>query len=212
MTLLGDQSIPFAQGNGWKATELMYAGSPGGYGYAGPSSLAMTLILPDDLTRFEKHLSTATLKSVTSGLASARKRQQTVIFGGPDDCGHYPYALEVDMPRFGIETRAELVPILEELGMSLATDASSADFSGITTADRIFIQKVIHQANIDVDEKGTEAAAATAVEMGVGGCTGPEPAKTIAIRLDRPFLFLIRDVRSGAILFMGRVVDPSIKR
>ena len=72
---------------------------------------------------------------------------------------------------------------------------------------------MIHQANIDVDEKGTEAAAATAVDDGVHRRCGPAgPRKIITLRLDRPFLFLVRDVKTGAILFMGRVVDPSVKR
>ena len=66
---------------------------------------------------------------------------------------------------------------------------------------------MIHQANIDVDEKGTEAAAATAVGMDTGG--GPSAAKEITMRLDHPFLFFVRDLDTGAVLFMGRVMDPS---
>ena len=66
---------------------------------------------------------------------------------------------------------------------------------------------VIHQANIDVDEQGTEAAAATAV--GMATCGGPSALDNVTIRFDRPFLFFVRDVETGAILFMGRVVDPS---
>ena len=67
--------------------------------------------------------------------------------------------------------------------------------------------RVIHEANIDVDEKGTEAAAATAVGMDTGG--GPSPIKQITLRLDHPFLFFVRDVETGAVLFMGRITDPS---
>jgi serpin B len=77
--------------------------------------------------------------------------------------------------------------------------------------DRILISKVIHEANIDVDEKGTEAAAATAVNMSTGGGFYPAPLKEITLRLDHPFLFVLRDIETGAILFMGRVVDPSVK-
>jgi serpin B len=118
------------------------------------------------------------------------------------------------MPRFAIATRAELGDALEALGMPLAFDPDAADFSGIhvpeSATDAIFIKNVIHQANIQVDEKGTEAAAATAVGMDTGGCTGPLPGKELTLRLDRPFLFVLRDVGTGAVVFMGRVVDPSI--
>ena len=70
------------------------------------------------------------------------------------------------------------------------------------------ISDVIHQANIDVDEKGTEAAAATAVVMRATAM----PAEPVTLRVDRPFLFALRDVPTGAILFLGRVADPSITR
>ena len=83
-----------------------------------------------------------------------------------------------------------------------------ADFSGITTAEQLQISDVIHQANIDVDEKGTEAAAATAVVMRAGAA----PAEPVTIRADRPFHFALRDVPTGAILFLGRVADPSSTR
>jgi serpin B len=96
--------------------------------------------------------------------------------------------------------------------MPVAFDPVHADFTGIhvpaAAEDRIHISKVIHQANIDVDEKGTEAAAATAVGFDTGG--GPGPLDEIALRLDHPFLFVLSDVETGAILFMGRVVDPSL--
>ena len=87
----------------------------------------------------------------------------------------------------------------------------TADFTGIhdpaSDGEQLFISAVIHQANIDVDEQGTEAAAATAVGMDTGG--GPSALDNVTIRFDRPFLFFVRDVKTGAILFMGRVVDPS---
>ncbi len=210
MTLQGDQDVPYAHGTGWKATELAYAVGQGPYGEASASSLAMTLILPDDLSRFEASLNAATVRSITTSLAAERKRLEKL---SPDpalsDCDSYAYGLRVYLPRFGIETRADLVPALTRLGMGLAT-TPEADFSGITSADSIYIAKVIHQANIDVDETGTEAAAATAVIVGsTGGCGPAGPRKIITLRLDRPFLFLVRDVETGAILFMGRVVDPT---
>lgn len=126
------------------------------------------------------------------------------------DAGCYRYALHLHMPRFGIETRAEMSKILAGMGMPLAFDSAMADFSGITTKDALYIGMVMHQANIDVDEEGTEAAAATAVGMDTGG--GPSPLKDITLRLDRPCLFFVRDVDTGAVLFMGRVVDPSVAK
>ncbi len=214
MTVQGDQDVPYAKGTGWKATELLYAGGQR-YGETSASSLAMALILPDDLTRFEASLSAATVRSIATTLAAERKKLSKLTADPSptsEGCESYAYGLRVYLPRFGIETRADLVPTLKRLGMSQAT-TTSADFSGITSADRLFIQKVIHQANIDVDEKGTEAAAATAVEMGsTGGCGPAGPRRILILRLDRPFLFLIRDIKTGAILFMGRVLDPSVKR
>jgi serpin B len=115
------------------------------------------------------------------------------------------------MPRFGIEARASLGDALIAMGMPLAFDPERADFYGISRdVRRLYIERVIHQANIDVDEKGTEAAAATAVLM--GDTSGGSDEAPLVIRADRPFLFLLRDVPTGAILFMGRVADPSIER
>jgi serpin B len=96
------------------------------------------------------------------------------------------------------------------MGMPLAFDQFQADFTGIATPPEgpLYIKRVIHQANIDVDEKGTTASAATAVVMAAGGGPNLEP---ITFKVDRPFLFLLRDVPTGAILFVGRVTDPSTK-
>jgi serpin B len=210
MALLGGQTVPLASGPGWKATELRYVGAEGS------TPLAMTLIRPDDLAAFESTLTSERLASVVAKLDAQRRRLQDVTSSGEDgDCGTYAYEVHLFMPRFSIDTAAELGDPLKALGMPLAFDPERADFTGIHVPedplDQLFIDSVIHQANIDVDEKGTEAAAATAVVMATGGCTGPGPAKTVTLRLDRPFVFLVRDVETGAILFMGRVVDPSVK-
>ena len=111
------------------------------------------------------------------------------------------------LPKFGIETKTDLASTLAALGMPTAFD-ERANFSGITTAEPLEISDVIHQANIDVDEKGTEAAAATAVVIRATGM----PAEPVTLGVDRPFLFAVRDVPTGTILFLGRVGDPSIAR
>jgi serpin B len=170
-------SLSYAQGTGWRAVELPYIGG----------SLAMTVIVPDDLATFEAGLDAATLSGIT-GAFSARE-------------------VDLTFPRFGVETSADLTTILAALGMGQAFDPARADFSGITTAEQLYISAVVHQANIDVDEKGTEAAAATAVLLG----TTAMPAEPVTLSVDRPFIFLLRDVPTGAIVFMGRVVDPAVK-
>ncbi len=209
MTLHGGQRVPYVSGAGWRATELRYLGADGS------TPLAMTLVLPDDLATFEAGLSESQLEQVTSALDRERDHLREVTYASPasdGDCGTYPYSLTLSMPRFGIETGPlDVTPALEALGMVDAFSSETADFSGITTADRLNISFVIHQANIDVDETGTEAAAATAVGIDVGGCTGPLPAKEVSLRLDRPFMFVLHDVETGAILFMGQVVDPSTR-
>ncbi len=195
--------IPYAHGSGWQAVELRYKG---GAGY-GNAPLAMTLVLPDDLAAFESSLSATQLERITIALANQRK-----AFGKPGLVESYPYDLNLYLPRFTIETRADLPLVLAALGMPLAFDMDRADFTGIhvpeNETDRLYVKKVIHQANIDVDEKGTEAAAATAVVMATGG--GPSPLKEITLRLDHPFLFFVRDLETGAVLFMGQVTDPSV--
>ena len=201
---------PYARGDGWRAVELRYRTQ---HGEADPQ-LAMTLIRPDDLPSFESSLSTGRLREIIAALDKERAGWGSVTCPSEFDNGCYPYDLSLYMPKFAIETRAGLKDLLAALGMRTAFDPVAADLSGIHVPDgpedNPYISAVIHQANIDVDEKGTEAAAATAVGVDVGG--GPSALDKITFRLDRPFLFLLRDVKSGAILFMGRVVDPSTGR
>ena len=95
--------------------------------------------------------------------------------------------------------------------MPLAFDPRKADFTGIArplkAEERLVLGDVFHKGFVRVDEKGTEAAGATAAEMLI---TGP-PQEPLRVQVDRPFLFVIRDNASGMILFMGRVADPSVK-
>jgi len=82
--------------------------------------------------------------------------------------------------------------------------STSADFSGMTGGRDLYISEVLHKAFVSVDEAGTEAAAATAVPMELTAV--PEPLAEVTI--DRPFIFLIRDIDTGAILFVGRIMNP----
>lgn len=118
--------------------------------------------------------------------------------------------VELGFPKFDIETSISLADVLKEMGMPTAFDASSADFSGMTTQDQLVIGDVIHQANITVDEEGTEAAAATAVVMVT--TSAPMEEEPITLVIDRPFTFWLRARSTGAVIFMGRVNDPSATR
>jgi serpin B len=183
--------MPAATGKGWAAVRLPYLGN----------QLAMTVIVPDDLEAFEKTLTAARLAELTQ-----------VSYEGSQEGTLEDQKVDLSMPRFSLASDMSLGETLAAMGMPTAFDPTSADFTGIASPDRtgepgLHIAKVIHQANIDVDEKGTEAAAATAVSMATGG-PGDE-SKPIVIRADRPFLFVLTDVPSGTVLFLGRVADPA---
>jgi serpin B len=145
--------------------------------------LSMVLILPNDLAAFEASLDATRLAAVTSSLGDRM--------------------VDTRMPRFKFESKWSLVEPLIKLGMGVAF-SNAADFSGINGTGGLVISDVIHQSFVAVNEAGTEAAAATAVV--VGETSAPEPA---AITLDKPFLFFIRDIETKAVLFVGRVSDPS---
>ena len=116
----------------------------------------------------------------------------------------------VALPKFKTEQRFSLRDTLSEMGMKLAFDDQKADLSGMAgKPGDLYISKVIHQAYIDVNEEGTEAAAATAVVVAAPTGRAGRAAPTPEFRADHPFLFLIRDVRNDSILFLGRMADPT---
>jgi serpin B len=116
--------------------------------------------------------------------------------------------VDLTLPKFKATLQFELSRTLEDMGMKRAFSREEADFSGITKASKLCLSAVIHKAYIAVDEKGSEAAAATAVGIKAFARRAPQPPPII-FRADHPFIFLIRDNRSGSILFLGRMSDPS---
>jgi serpin B len=103
--------------------------------------------------------------------------------------------------------RLPLADRLQAMGMTAAFHPEEADFTGMTRdKPPLFVSKVIHKAWVDVNEKGTEAAAATAVTL--FPAAAPPRDQPIVFRADHPFLFLIRDTRSGSVLFLGRMSNP----
>ena len=108
------------------------------------------------------------------------------------------------MPRFEFESEFSLRSALQEIGMAQAL-TPDADFSGMTGKPDLYIDDVFHKAFVSVDEEGTEAAAATAVVMRATSM----PAEPVEVTVDRPFVFLIRDIATGTVLFLGHVVNPA---
>jgi len=147
--------------------------------------IAMVILLPaqGQFEAFEGSLAAKRVEGILEGLA---ERQ-----------------VALTMPRFEFESGCDLGTALTAMGMPLAFTLQ-ADFSGMTADGELFISDVIHRATISVGEVGTEAAAATAGVMPPSAI--PEDLVTVAV--DRPFVFLIRDVPTGTLLFLGRVVDP----
>ncbi len=148
--------------------------------------LSMVVFLPrrpDGLPEFER---TLTAGQVTEWLSRL----------GPHD-------VDVTLPRFKITASVELKPSLIQLGMPLAFSRERADFSGMAKDPRVFVSAVAHKAYVDVNEKGTEATAASGVVA-----RAMSVRRQAAFRADRPFFFVIRDNRTGSILFAGRLVDP----
>jgi serpin B len=115
-----------------------------------------------------------------------------------------PQTVQLTLPKFQFESSFNLGEALTGLGMTDAFDPSAADFSGMDGEGDLFIGAVIHKAFVAVDEEGTEAAAATAVIMEMAGAA----TSGVILIVDRPFLFFIRDMQTGTLLFAGRVVAP----
>lgn len=148
---------------------------------------AMAAIMPAaDFAGFESQLTAAELEQILSDLQSSSAM------------------VDLSLPKFQAESRFGLGDILAGLGMPDAFDAQKADFSGMTGKPDLMISSVLHQATIDVNEEGTEAAAATAVAMSVTSM----PGQSYTIRLDKPFIYVIYETTTNTITFMGRVVNP----
>jgi len=166
----------YTEGDDYQAVELPYDGS----------ELSMVILLPQtgQFEAFENTLDGKQVADIIRGI------------------GHQQVALT--MPKFTYESKFMMKKTLSDMGMSDAFLGGIADFSGINGERSLFIDEVIHQSFVDVDEAGTEAAAATAVIIAESAA----PAEPKQVTIDRPFIFLIRDIETGTILFVGRVLNP----
>ena len=157
----------------------------------GDGSLSMVVLLPrkvDGLADLEAKL---TFKNVQQWTKSVKHEDDVKVY----------------LPKFKTTSQFEMSSTLQAMGMQSAFDANAADFSGMTGGKGLFISAVIHQAFVDVNEEGTEAAAATGA-VGDSDLPFREPKKPPVFRADHPFVFMIRDNRNGAILFFGRIKNP----
>jgi len=173
------ESFGYTEGEGYQAIELPYDGD----------ELSMVILLPasGNFEAFEKGLETQQVSNIISDL------QFTEV--------------ALTMPQFKFTSQFSLKDILaEKMGMPIAFSPDDADFSGMTGNSELFISDVVHKAFVAVDEAGTEAAAATAVIVGTTSIPQEPP---VEVTIDRPFIFLIRDIETSAILFVGRVLNPS---
>ena len=150
------------------------------------NELSMVILLPeaDQFQAFEEGLQAQQVCDIISDLQ--------------------PTGVALTMPKFEFDSEFSLTDTLAEMGMPIAF-SGDADFSGMTGTLALYISEVIHKAFVSLDEAGTEAAAATAVIMPESG----PPELPVEVTIDHPFIFLIRDIETGAILFVGRVMNPS---
>ena len=197
------KTAPFTLSSG-ESVEVPFMARTGKYGYAGfpgfqmvelpyaGRDLSMLVLLPDagtPLSSIEEKMNIENFETWKKFLSE----EKVVLF----------------LPRFRITWGSfSLVKALQSLGMVDAFSSSCADFSGMDgRPDWLYITDVLHKAFVDVNEEGTEAAAATAVVVGARSVAAPP----VVFRADRPFLFIIQEKSTGSILFMGRVSDPSKK-
>jgi serpin B len=169
--------MAYLERNGLQVLELPYAGE----------RLSMVVLLPraaDGLPALEGSLEPPRLAEL---LSSLRQRE-----------------VQVFLPRFMLRSAVRLDNTLQAMGMRDAFRAGAADFSGMDGTRDLYIGAVLHEAFVEVNEQGTEAAGATAVVQKIRAA----PTERPVFRADRPFLFLIRDVRSGSVLFLGRLANP----
>ncbi len=170
------KSFRYTEDTNYQAVELPYDGN----------QLSMVVLLPGagQFESFEAGLDSQKLQDIIGKLQSSY--------------------VKLTMPRFQIESEFNLNQALSDLGMPIAFSDSEADFSGMDGGRDLHISDVVHKAYVSVDEKGTEAAAATGVIMAATSM----PTNIKDMTLDRPYIFLIRDIPTGTILFLGRVMNP----
>jgi len=169
-------------GEGYKGVEMRYADWK--------TSIVIVMPDPGQLESFERSLDAERIEALLGEMQGGE-----VI---------------LTMPTFEFHSHFSLAATLSSMGMPLAFSRDEADFSRILGRQWLYIDGILHKAWVSVDEKGTEAAAATGTLLAAPSLDPPKPPKPVEITIDHPFVFFIRDTETGTILFIGRVVDPSL--
>lgn len=174
-------SLPYYAGNGFVSVAVPYRGN----------QLSMVLVLPDGgaYEQVREQLSSEGLSDIVAGQANE--------------------LLDLTLPAFKLASTVPATAVLGKLGLTRAFDGAAAEFPKLESEKfpTVNIKDVFQKATVAIDEHGTEAAAATAIVGASGGSSGPPPQPKVVI-VDRPFLFMIRDNPTGALLFVGQVVAP----
>jgi serine protease inhibitor len=180
-SMIQHETLPYYRGSGFEAIELPY----------NQGNFVMSILLPD---------AGKTVNDVITQLSQENWNIWSGQFTNRD--------IQLQLPKFKYEyNEKQMKPILTDLGMGIAFDPDKADFTRINPDGGLYISKVIHKTYIETNEEGTEAAAVTAVEVGV---TSVGPDQTYYFTIDRPFVYFIREKSTGTILFIGTVMNPNL--
>jgi serpin B len=158
----------------------------------GDGSLSMILLLPKEVEGLAAIEALLNIDSLHSWLSELKRENEVRVY----------------LPKFKSTSQFQLSQTLQNMGMRTAFDPQEANFSGMTGEPNLFISSVVHKAFVEVNEQGTEAAAATGITMSVTSAPAEPPREPPVFRADHPFLYLIRDNRNSAILFLGRLQNP----
>lgn len=180
-SMIQHEKHPLFQGPGFAAIELPY--NQGNY--------VMSILLPDPGN---------TVEDVITQLSQANWNTWSTQFSERD--------IQLQLPKFKYEyNEKQMKPVLSDMGMGVAFDLVNADFTRINPAGGLYISRILHKTFIETNEEGTEAAAVTAVEVGV---TSVGPGQTYDFIINRPFVYFIQEKSTGTILFIGTVMNPNL--
>jgi len=175
------ETLPYFKGSGFEAIELPY----------NQGNFTMTLLLPD---------TDKTVNDIIPVLSQENWNTWCQQFNAKD--------IQLQLPKFKYEyEEKQMKPILTDMGMGIAFDANNADFTRINPHGDLYISRILHKTYIETNEEGSEAAAVTAVEVGV---TSVGPGQTYYFTINRPFVYFIQEKSTGTILFIGKVMNPNL--